>query len=157
MNDQQQLLVSELEKLLNGGTAHVGLSDAIAGLPKNLRGVQPHNLPYSVWQLVEHIRIAQWDMLQFSKNIKHQSPDWPEGFWPKEAEPADEETWNNSVAQIKNDLQEFINLVKSENLYQKIPGGDGQTILREALQIADHNAYHVAEIIILRRLMNAWK
>jgi len=157
MNDQHQFLIAELEKLLNGGSAHVGLEDALSGLPENLRGVRPHNLPYSIWQLVEHIRIAQWDMLQFSKHIGHQSPKWPEGYWPKEDQPADEDIWNKSLSQIKNDLKEFINLIKNEDLYQEIPDADGQTILREALQIADHNAYHVAEIIILRRLMGVWK
>ena len=157
MNDQHQFLIAELEKLLNGGSAHVGLEDALSGLPENLRGVRPYNLPYSIWQLVEHIRIAQWDMLQFSKHIGHQSPKWPEGYWPKEDQPADEDIWNKSLSQIKNDLKEFINLIKNEDLYQEIPDADGQTILREALQIADHNAYHVAEIIILRRLMGVWK
>lgn len=157
MNDQHHFLIAELEKLLHGGLAHVGLEDALAGLPDNLRGVKPYDLPYSIWQLVEHIRIAQWDMLQFSKNAEHQSPRWPEGYWPNEAEPADEDSWNQSISQIRNDLMEFISLIKKEDLYQAIPGGDGQTILREALQIADHNAYHVAEIIILRRLIGAWK
>ena len=157
MNDQHQFLIAELEKLLNGGSAHVGLEDALSGLPENLRGVRPYNLPYSIWQLVEHIKIAQWDMLQFSKHIGHQSPKWPEGYWPKEDQPADEDIWNKSLSQIKNDLKEFINLIKNEDLYEEIPDADGQTILREALQIADHNAYHVAEIIVLRRLMGAWK
>ena len=157
MNDQHQFLIAELEKLLNGGTAHVGLEEALAGLPENLRGVRPHNLPYSIWQLVEHIRIAQWDMLQFSKNIEHQSPKWPEGYWPQEVEPADDDSWRKTLSQIRNDLKEFISLIKNEDLYLAIPDADGQTILREALQIADHNSYHVAEIIILRRLMGAWK
>jgi len=157
MNDQHQFLIAELEKLLNGGSAHVGLEDALSGLPENLRGVRPYNLPYSIWQLVEHIRIAQWDMLQFSKHIGHQSPKWPEGYWPKEDQPADEDIWNKSLSQIRNDLKEFINLIKNEDLYEEIPDADGQTILREALQIADHNAYHVAEIIILRRLLGVWK
>ncbi|MHA4809952.1 DinB family protein [Flavitalea flava] len=157
MSDQQQLLITELEKLLEGGSAHVGLSDALEGLPEKLRGEKPGKLPYSIWQLVEHIRIAQWDMLEFCKDAKHKSPKWPEGYWPKETAPTDEKTWNKSVEQIENDLQEFVQLMGKADLYKPLPHGDGQTWLREALQIADHTAYHTAEIIVIRRLLGAWK
>ena len=154
--DQHKILIDELEKLLNGGNAHAGFEDAIEGLPSNLRGAKPGNLPYSIWQLVEHIRIAQWDMLEFSKNEKHDSPAWPDGYWVKETEPAGEAAWEKSVRQINDDREEFIRLLKGGDIYGAIPHGDGQTILREALQIADHNAYHIAEIIVIRRLLGAW-
>jgi hypothetical protein len=157
MTDSNQLLTDELIKLLNGGTAHAKLNDALEGLPANQRGEVPGGLPYSIWQLVEHIRIAQWDMLEFSKDGSHQSPPWPEGYWPKETAPASEEAWVQSIQQIKQDLNELIELVKTGNLYEPIPHGTGQTLLREALQAADHAAYHVAEIIILRRLLGSWK
>ena len=156
MGDHHEILVNELIKLLNGGSAHAGLDEALNDLPVNLRGVKPDNLPYSIWQLVEHIRIAQWDMVQFSKDGSHQSPKWPDDYWVKDAEPADDDTWDNSVKQIDDDMEEFIALLKKEDIYAKIPHGDGQTILREALQIADHNSYHIAEIVALRRMLGAW-
>ena len=156
MNPEHQLLIDELIKLLNGGGAHAGLEHALDKLPAKLRRQKPDGLPYSIWQLVEHIRIAQWDMLQFCVDPKHQSPKWPEGYWPDETEPANEQAWIASIEQIEADLARFIVLLKTEDIYKKIPGGTGQTILKEALQIADHNAYHIAEIIIIRRLLKAW-
>jgi hypothetical protein len=157
MDQQHDILINELVKLLEGGGAHATLEDALAGLPANLRGVKPHNLPYSIWQLTEHIRIAQWDMLEFSKDGSHQSPKWPDDYWPKEAEPTDDAAWDKTIEQINADRDAFIALLKSGDIYEKIPHGDGQTILREALQIADHNSYHTSEIILLRRLLGAWK
>lgn len=156
MSDQHKILISELIKLLEGGSAHAGLEDALKGLPKELQGTKPDKLPYSIWQLVEHIRIAQWDMLEFSKHEKHRSPKWPDEYWVKETAPADDAAWDRSVKQIDDDREEFIRLLKSEDIYQNIPHGDGQNILREALQIADHNSYHIAEIIVIRRLLGAW-
>ncbi len=157
MSDHSRSLVNEIIKLMNGGTAHASLEDALKDLPAEQRGERPHGLPYSIWQLVEHIRIAQWDMLEFSKDALHESPKWPEEYWPKETAPASEEAWNNSLAQIKKDLQEMTELVKTEDLHKPIPHGTGQTLLREALQIADHTGYHIAEIIVIRRLLGSWK
>jgi hypothetical protein len=157
MENQTSILVTELKKLLNGGGAHVGFKDAVANLPFNLLGEKPYNLPYSIWQLAEHIKIAQWDMLEFSKDGSHRSPKWPDEYWPKELAPKDEETWNNTLKEIDADLKEFITLLDSSELYVPILHGDGQSILREALQIADHNAYHIAEIVVIRRLLGAWK
>jgi len=157
MENQTSILITELKKLLNGGGAHVGFKDAVANLPFNLLGERPHNLPYSIWQLVAHIKIAQWDMLEFSKDGSHQSPKWPDEYWPKESAPKDEETWNNTLKQVDADLKAFITLLDSADLYEAIPHGDGQSVLREALQIADHNAYHIAEIVVIRRLLGAWK
>jgi hypothetical protein len=157
MNDQHKILISELVKLLNGGGAHAGFEDALKDLPPNLRGAKPDKLPYSIWQLVEHIRIAQWDMLEFSKHEKHKSPKWPDEYWVKETAPKDEAAWQKSINQINDDREAFIELLNKEDIYKAIPHGHGQSILREALQIADHNAYHVAEIIVIRRLLGAWK
>ena len=157
MENQISILVTELKKLLNGGGAHVGFKDAVANLPFNFLGEKPNNLPYSIWQLVEHIKIAQRDMLEFSKDGSHQSPKWPDEYWPKELAPKDEETWHNTLKQIDSDLKEFMALLDSADLFEAIPHGDGQSILREALQIADHNAYHIAEIVVIRRLLGAWK
>ncbi|MFI5159632.1 MAG: DinB family protein [Sphingobacteriales bacterium] len=155
--NEHVILVAELIKLLKGGSAHAGIDAALKDLPKELRGARPDKLPYSIWQLVEHIRIAQWDMLEFSKHEKHESPKWPDEYWVKENAPADEATWEKSICQINGDREEFTRLLKNEDIYQPIPHGEGQSILREALQIADHNAYHVAEIIVIRRLLGAWK
>ncbi|WP_316825043.1 DinB family protein [Pedobacter miscanthi] len=157
MENQTSILVTALKKLLNGGGAHVGLKDAVASLPFHLLGEKPHDLPYSIWQLTEHIKIAQWDMLEFSKDGAHQSPKWPDEYWPKEVAPKDEATWNNTLKQIESDLKEFIALLDKVDLFAQIPHGDGQSVLREALQIADHNAYHIAEIVVIRRLLGAWK
>jgi hypothetical protein len=157
MDKQHHILIDELVKLLRGGSAHASLKDALKDLPADLRGVRPDDLPYSIWQLVEHIRIVQWDMLEFSRDPNHQSPKWPDEYWPKEAAPADETAWKNAIHQIDLDLENFINLLKKEDVYKEIPGGDGQSILREALQLADHTSYHTSEIIIIRRLLKAWK
>jgi hypothetical protein len=157
MDNQHKILISELLKLLKGGGAHATLDDALNGLPAKLRGVKPDKLPYSIWQLVEHIRIAQWDMVKFSKDEKHQSPQWPDEYWVKDTAPKDDATWEKSIKQINDDQEEFIKLLSKGDIYKAIPHGDGQNILREALQIADHNGYHVAEIIIIRRLLGAWK
>jgi len=157
MDTNDKTLIKELSKVLLGGNAHADLKDALKGLPEKLRGVKPDNLPYSIWQLLEHIRIAQWDMLQFSKDENHVSPKWPDEYWPKETAPKDDGAWDDAVEQINNDRDEFIELLEHSDIYQIIPGGQGQTILQEALQIADHTAYHVAEIIVIRRLLGAWK
>lgn len=157
MDDQHKIIITEVIKLLQGGGAHIGLKDALKGLPAEARGTTPDKLPYSIWQLVEHTRIAQWDMLQFCLDGNHKSPKWPDEYWPKEAAPKDDEAWLASLKQIDNDLEEFIALVKKEDIYKKLPHGSGQTILREALQIADHTAYHISEIIVIRRLQGNYK
>ncbi|HEY0244105.1 MAG TPA: DinB family protein [Mucilaginibacter sp.] len=112
MNNDHKILIDELVKLLEGGSAHAPFKDAIAKLPANLRGIKPANMPYSIWQLTEHIRITQWDMLRFCVDADHQSPNWPDEYWPNEAEPANDDDWDKSVKQIENDLNEFIDLFK---------------------------------------------
>jgi hypothetical protein len=156
MSTENKIVIDEVVKLLNGGGAHATLEHALDKLPDELRGVKPDGLPYSIWQLLEHIRIAQWDMVQFCIDAKHESPKWPEEYWPEESSPEDDKAWNKSIKQINDDLDEFIKLLKKEDIYKTIPHGSGQNILREALQIADHNSYHTAEIIALRRMLKAW-
>ena len=157
MDHEHQILIAELTKLIEGGGAHATLEDALKDIPANLRGVKPENLPYSIWQLAEHIRIAQWDMLEFSRDGSHESPKWPDDYWPKENGPADDAAWEKTVEQINSDRAAFIELIKFENLYKAIPRGNGQNVLREALQVADHTSYHTSEIILLRRLLGIWK
>jgi len=157
MNNEHQILIEELIKLLEGGGAHATLKEALEDLPAKHRGKVIDGLPYSIWQLTEHIRIAQWDMLEFSKGEAHKSPKWPDDYWVKETAPENDAAWDKSIKQVNSDLKEFIALLKSGDIYKKIPHGSGQNILREALQIADHNAYHTAEIIVIRRLLKDWK
>ncbi len=145
--------------LLGGGGAHAKFDDVIKDMPEKLRGVKPEGLPHSAWMLLEHLRIAQWDILEFSRNAKHNSPEWPEGYWPRTEAPPTLTAWNKSVQQFRKDLEEMQDLVANPktDLYARIPWGDGQTILREALLVADHNAYHLGQLVDLRRLLGAWK
>jgi DinB superfamily len=156
--DQEKALRKHLLELLEGGHAHTTLDDAIAGFPPELRGQKAANLPHSAWMLLEHIRIAQWDILGFSRDRKHKSPDWPKGYWPANDDPPSEAQWKASVNQIHADLKAMEDLVNDPktDLFGKIPWGDGQTILREVLLVADHNAYHIAQIVDVRRLLGAW-
>jgi hypothetical protein len=157
MKNEHKVIIDELIKLLRGGSAHSSFQEAVNKLPAEIRGIKPENMPYSIWQLVEHIRIAQWDMLQFCINENHESPKWPDEYWVKEAEPKNEGAWNKSIMQINNDLEEFIGVLKKEDIYKELLHGNGQNILREALQIADHTSYHSGEIIAIRRMLKAWK
>ena len=141
--------------VLRGGHAHATLQDAIEGFPAGSRGKKIPGLPYSAWQILEHIRIAQWDILQFSLTSEHVSPKWPEGYWPEKESPESERQWEDCIAAIRDDLVAMERLVSNPltDLYARIPHGDGQTILREALLIADHNAYHIGQIVLIRRLL----
>jgi hypothetical protein len=145
--------------LLDGGGAHARFNDAVKDMPEKLRGMKPEGLPHSAWMLLEHLRIAQWDILEFSRNPEHVSPKWPEGHWPKTEAPPNSTAWSKGVQQFRKDLEAMKDLIANPktNLYARIPWGDGQTILREALLLADHNAYHVAQLIDVRRLAGAWK
>jgi len=123
-----------------------------------LRGQVPERLPYSAWQLLEHIRIALWDMVEFSRDTKHKSPKWPEGYWPETAAPPSSKAWDNSVKAIKQNLEDLRQLVNdpSRELFKPLPGGNGQTLLREVLLSADHNAYHLGQLVLVRRALGAW-
>src|SRR5450755_64601 len=143
-----------LGKLLEGGQAHVSFEDAVKGLPAALHGKTPKGAEHSPWQLLEHMRIATWDILEFSRNGKHVAPKWPDEYWPKTAQPPNGKAWAKSVRALAADLKAMRKLVAedSTDLYAAIPHGDGQTILREALLIADHNAYHIGQLVLVRRL-----
>lgn len=147
-----------LANLLKGGAAHISFSDALDGFPANKRGTFAQGLPHTGWQLLEHARIAQWDILEYSRNPKHVSPGFPEGYWPKTPGPPSDMEWEQSVRAFERDLSEMVEMVKNPrtNLYAKIPHTDGHTVLREALVLADHNAYHLGQIVDLRRALGAW-
>ena len=151
-------LREHLVKLLEGGEAHADLEHAFSELPEAQRGVKPAGAPHSAWQLLEHFRIAQWDILEFSRNPKHVSPQFPEGYWPVSEAPPNAEAWSKSVAAVERDLAAMKKLVSSPKteLFSPIAHGNGQTILREALLLADHNAYHLGQVVLLRRLLGAW-
>jgi hypothetical protein len=157
--DQTQSLRDHLLELLRGGHGHATFDKAIEGLPAKLRGAQAPGLPHTVWQLLEHLRLAQWDLLEFSRDKSHVSPPWPEGYWPETAAPPDDAAWEKSVESFHQDLQAMQDLVADPqtDLYAKLPWGDGQTVLREAMLLADHNAYHLGQIVMVRQALGAWK
>lgn len=152
-------LRKHLVDLMRGGNAHADFDKAVRGLPPKLRGARVKQLPYTPWRLLDHMRIAQWDIVEFSRDPKHVSPDWPEGYWPKADAPASAKAWDASVAAFKKDLAAMEALVENPktDLFARISHGTGQTILREALLLADHNSYHLGQFILLRRLLGAWK
>ena len=152
-------LREHLVYLLRGGGAHAGFEAAIKDLPVAMRGKTPRGAEHSPWEIVEHMRIAQWDILEFSRDPKHASPDWPGGYWPKTKAPPNSTAWNKTVKAFRADLKAMCDLVgdESTDLCARIPHGEDQTILREALLIADHNAYHLGALVLVRRLLGTWK
>ena len=153
-----QALREHVLYLLKGGGAHLNFEKAIADLPEDLRGAKVEGVSHTAWRLLEHLRICQWDILEFSRNPEHVSPDFPDGYWPEGDVPPDSDSWDMSVQAVRDDLQAMIDLVADPDtdLYARIPHGDGQTILREALLVADHNAYHLGQLVFLRRCLRAW-
>lgn len=156
--DQDKSLRQHLLYLLTEGGAHAGFEAAVKEVPVPLRGKRPPGIPHSPWELLEHLRIAQRDILEFTRNPKHVSPDWPTGYWPTSPEPPTEQAWEKSVAAFRADQSAFVDLVKDPktDLFARISHGDGQTALREILLVADHNAYHLGQLVLVRRLLGAW-
>ena len=152
-------LRKHLVELLRMEGAHLSFDDAVADFPIKLRGVKPHGAPHTPWQLLEHLRIAQWDILEFSRNPKHVSPRFPDGYWPKGDAPPDAGAWDGSVAAFRTDLKAMQDLVAdpATDLFAPIAGGQGQTVLREALLVADHNAYHMGQLVLVRKLLGVWE
>lgn len=155
---QEQQLRRQLVKLMQGGQAYTPADQLLAGISPENAGKEVDNLPYTLWQLMEHLRIALWDILEFSRDPTYESPQWPEGYWPKEKAPADEAALNSCREAITEGLQEMIRLVQDESndLYEPFPHGNGQNLLREAMLVAEHNAYHLGQVIVLRRLLGDW-
>src|SRR5205823_10325294 len=158
-SDQDRSVRQHLIDLLKGGGAHAKFDEVVDGIPAKLRGQKAPGLPHSAWMLLEHMRIAQWDILDFSRNPKYKSMPWPEGYWPKTEAPPSTAAWNDSIKKFRSDLKAMQDMVADPktDLYKKIPWGEGQCILREALLIADHNAYHLAQIVDVRRALGAWE
>jgi hypothetical protein len=152
-------LRKHLVELLKGGSAHVAVADVVADFPAEKRGAYANGLEHTGWQLLEHIRIAQWDIVEFSRNPKHVSPDFPDGYWPKTPGPGDDAEWTKSVQSVASDLRAMIRLVTNPrtDLHAAFPWGDGQTLLREGLLLVDHNSYHLGQMVDLRRALGIWK
>jgi DinB superfamily len=155
-----QGLRQHLLYLLKEGGAHVMFNDVIKDFPAKLRGQRVTNFPHTAWMLLEHMRIAQWDILEFSRNPKHKSPKWPEGYWPSTEAPPNSPAWTRSVVAFRKDLKAIQALVANPkiDLYAPLPwAADGQTVLRETMLVADHNAYHLGQLVTLRRILGAWE
>lgn len=153
MDDLRQHLINLLD--MNG--AHIDLDSAVRDFPPELRGKKPPGAPHTAWQLLEHIRLAQQDILEFSRNANHVSAEWPEGYWPNSEAPSSDAAWNESIEKIRHDLSEMKKLIRNSkhDLYARIPHGEGQTLLREALLVADHNSYHLGQLVFVRKILES--
>ncbi|MEX0655711.1 MAG: DinB family protein [Phycisphaeraceae bacterium] len=159
MPDAQAILRDNVLELLRGGGAHLAFEQAVADLPAKLRGAKPAGQPHTPWRLVEHMRIAQHDIVAFTVDPDYTSPAWPDGYWPEGDAPPSAKAWQQSLAGFRRDAKRMAKLVadRKTDLLTPIPHGDGQTVLREAMLIADHNAYHLGQLVIIRRLLDAWE
>lgn len=157
MNDNDRSLRDHLVKLLDADSAHIRFDDAVKDFPPALRGKRPEGAPHTAWELLEHLRIAQWDILEFTRDAKHVSPEFPGGYWPATDTPPGDGAWDESVAKYRADLQAMIELTNdsSIDLHARIAHGDGQTVLRQILLTADHNAYHLGQLMTVRRQLGA--
>ncbi len=152
------ILRDHLLKLLDWRDAHVGFDAAIKDLAPELRGARPEGLPYSPWELLEHLRITQADILEFCREEPYTGKNWPADYWPSEPTPPSEDAWDRSIAAFRKDREELKGIAGDEkiDLYAGVPNGTGQTYLRELLLVADHNAYHLGELVVVRRALGAW-
>jgi hypothetical protein len=148
----------QLAAYLGGSQAHAEADSVLHNFPLALRGIRPFGAPHTAWQLLEHMRIAQWDILEFSANSRHVSPEWPAGYWPATEAPPSAAAWDRSCKELLRGLAAMNRLAKkpSANLFARIPHGEGQTLFREALLVLDHNAYHLGQLVLVRRILGAW-
>jgi hypothetical protein len=155
---RMEAIRKELVFQLRGGHAHAPLEKVVKGFPFEKQGMVPKGLPYSGWQLLEHIRLALEDMVEFSASPNYKEKKWPEGYWPKSAEPPNKTAWVDSVKKIEAEIEKFVKLISDPeaDLFKPFPWGDGQTLFREAWQIVDHNAYHLGELVAVRRVLGEW-
>ncbi|MFW6139002.1 MAG: DinB family protein [Spirochaetota bacterium] len=153
--NQENKLKEHLIKLLEGGDAHKRFGEVVKSFPSEYMNSKAPNFPYTFWHLLEHIRIAQWDILEYIRNPEHESPSWPDGYWPGENQKADTSVWKRTVTQIVHDLEVLKELVKDPgtDLSSPLPESSEHNILREILIVADHNAYHLGEFAVLRRVV----
>ena len=157
--NQIDILRRQLSKLLDWEEGHVNFDTAVDGLPAELQGVRPQGLPYSPWELLEHLRLAQYDILDFCRNPDYKPRPFPSGYWPTTPAPPTADAWQQSAAAVRADREELQRLAADPDLdlFAEVPHGEGQTYLRELLLVADHNAYHIGELVAVRRALGAWK
>ena len=147
MNDKA--LREQLVNLLTKDNAHITLDDAVKDAPASAHGQRAPGQPHTPWELLEHLRIAQWDIVEFTRNPKHESPEFPAGYWPKESAPPNASAWNESVEAFRKDLEAMVEITNTApDLFATLPHGTGQTVLREILVLADHNAYHIGQLVV---------
>jgi hypothetical protein len=157
MDDNDKSLREHVISVLDGGNAHITFDDFVKDFPADKCGERVDGLPYTAWQVLEHMHIAQWDILEFTRDANHVSPKWPEGYWPPPGETGNAEAWEDSVAKFQKNLKKIQDLIAdpATDLFAKIPRGSGQTVLREALLVADHNSYHLGVLLAISRLLTA--
>lgn len=155
MTRQEAALREHLAGLLDSGSAHLRFDDIVADWPDELRGTKPEGAAHTPWQVLEHLRICQWDIVEFSRSAGHVSPDFPAGYWPKTSGPPSPDAWEKSIAEFRSNMSAMRELAgdPARDLFEPFPWGNGQTLLREATLIADHNAYHLGELMVLKRLL----
>ena len=146
----------ELLSHLSEENAHAGFDDTVKNFSADLRGTRPHGLPHSAWQLLEHLRIAQWDIIAYALNPKHKSPDFPQGYWPKSPEPPDAKAWEKSVAAFRADRKKLVSALQKVDILAPIPHANNQSLASKTILLIDHNAYHLGQLVLLRRLLNIW-
>jgi DinB superfamily len=156
MNHNESVALRKmLVDAMRGHNAHLDFDSAVKDFPANLRGVKADGAPHTAWQLLEHMRIAQRDILDFSRDPKHKSPEWPEGYWPATEVPPTEKAWDTSIRNFQNDARKFNKLVQdlTQDLFKAFEHGDGQTLLREALLVASHNSYHLGQLVFVKKML----
>jgi DinB superfamily len=153
--DESVALRQMLVDAIRGHQAHLDFDSALKDFPPHARGIKPAGAPHTAWQLVEHMRIAQRDILDFSRDPKHKSPEWPEGYWPSTEAPPKDKAWDTTVRAFRKDAREFETLVQdlTQNLFKPFDHGEGQTLLREALLVASHNSYHLGQLVFLKKML----
>jgi hypothetical protein len=147
---------NELISHLSEENAHAGFDAVVKDFPANLRGARPNDLPHSAWQLIEHLRIAQWDIVEYAFNPKHKSPNFPDGYWPKSPEPPDPKAWDKSIAAFRADRKKLLSALKKSDLLAPIPHANNQSLASKTILLLDHNAYHLGQLLLLRRLLHLW-
>ncbi len=152
---QEADLREQLIHVIHGDQSHIEFDDVIKDFPSKLAGQKPKGAPHTAWQLLEHLRIAQSDILEFCRNPKYKSPKWPEGYWPSTDAPPDEQAWEASIAAYRKDAAEIADLIKDtkQDLYKAVEGGKGQTLLQEAVTLGNHNSYHLGQLMFLKKML----
>jgi uncharacterized damage-inducible protein DinB len=158
-SDQNKALREQLVQALHGDQSHLDFDTSMKDLSAELGGVKPEGAPHTIWQLLEHMRIAQEDILEFSRNPKHKSPKWPEGYWPNSEAPGSDEAWQKSLDAFRTDAKAMEEMITDpeQDLFKPIEGGTGQTLLREALVLAAHNSYHLGQLVYLKKMLGPAK